>query len=218
MFIGHFAVAFGMKRVAPEVNLGTAILAVTFLDVIWPLLVATGIEVVRIDPGSPFSHLRFVSYPFSHSLAMAIVWGTAFAAVYRWRGGARHGALWLALAVISHWFLDLIVHQPDLQVLPEVDVYVGLGLWNSLPATLAVEGLLFAGGLGLYLSSTRASDHIGRWAVWGLVALLLVSYVAAVFSAPPDVTAIVIADIVGTTVAVLLGGWADLHRQPITNR
>src|SRR5438105_2296899 len=126
MFIGHFAVAFGMKRVAPKVNLGIAILAVTFLDVVWPLLVATGVEVVRIDPDSPFSQLRFVSYPFSHSLAMAVVWGILFAAAYRWRGGARHDALWLGLAVISHWFLDLIVHQPDLQLLPEVDVYVGL--------------------------------------------------------------------------------------------
>lgn len=43
MFIGHFAVAFGIKRAAPEVGLGTAIVAASFPDLVWPVLVAAGI-------------------------------------------------------------------------------------------------------------------------------------------------------------------------------
>lgn len=50
MFIGHFAVAFGIKRVAPEVGLGTAIVAASVLDLVWPVLVAAGIEVLKIAP------------------------------------------------------------------------------------------------------------------------------------------------------------------------
>ncbi len=103
MFIGHFAVAFGIKRVAPEVKLGTAIVAASFLDLVWPVLVAAGIEVVRIAPGtmvlSPFD---FVSYPYSHSLTMTLVWAGLFTGVYRWRKGTMHGALWLGLAIASH--------------------------------------------------------------------------------------------------------------------
>lgn len=217
MFIGHFAVAFGVKRVAPEVKLGTAILAAIFLDVVWPFLVAAGIEVVTIVPGNmEFSPLRFVSYPFSHSLVMAILWGGLFALVYALRGGSRRAAFWLGLVVVSHWFLDLIVHEPDLQLFPELDVYVGLGLWNSAAGTVIVEGLLFIAGVGLYLSATRARDGIGLWGFWGLVALLVVSYVGVAVGPPPhNISTIVITDIVGTIVAVMLGYWVDNHREVV---
>jgi len=214
MFIGHFAVAFGIKRAAPEVALGTAIVAASFLDLVWPVLVAAGVEVVKIDPGNMLLNpLDFVSYPYSHSLLMTLVWALLFAAVYRWRGGSMRAAWWLGLAVASHWCLDLIVHRPDLPLTPGLDLRIGLGLWNSIAGTLVVEGLLFAAGLWLYLSATHARDRIGRWGLWGLVALLLASYVAAMFGPPPpNVDAIVIADIVGTALAVVWAYWVERHR------
>lgn len=217
MFIGHFAVAFGIKRVVPEVKLGTAILAATFLDVVWPFLVAAGIEVVSIVPGNmAFSPLRFISYPFSHSLVMAILWGGLFAWAYLLLGGSRRAAGWLGLAVVSHWFLDLIVHEPDLQLFPEIDIYVGLGLWDSVAGTVIVEGLLFIAGVWLYFSATRARDGIGIWGFWGLVALLVVSYVGVAVGPPPhNVSTIVITDIVGTAMAVILGYWVDNHREVV---
>jgi hypothetical protein len=217
MFIGHFAVAFAVKRVAPEAKLGTAIFAANFLDVLWPVFLIAGLEVARIVPGATaFTPLRFVSYPFSHSLAMAAVWAVLFGVVYRWRGGSARAAFCLGLVVISHWFLDLIVHAPDLQLLPELDVYVGLGLWRSVTATLIVEGAMFAAGVALYLAATRARDPIGAWAFWGLVALLLASYVAAAFGPPPpNFLAIALADIVGTAVAVIWGYWVERHRDAV---
>lgn len=217
MFIGHFAVAFGIKRAAPEVKLGTAIIAASFLDLVWPVLVAEGVEVVKIDPGNmALSPLDFVSYPWSHSLLMTLVWAAVFAGLYRWRGGSARGASWLGLAVASHWFLDLIVHRPDLPLAPGLDLRVGLGLWNSLAGTLIVEGGLFAAGLWLYLSGTRARDHIGSWGLWGLAALLLASYFAALFGPPPpSVHAIVIADILGTVLSFVWAYWVDRHRKPV---
>lgn len=217
MFIGHFAVAFGLKRAAPEVKLGTAIAAACFLDLVWPLLVATGVEVVKIDPGNvTLTPLDFVSYPYSHSLLMSLIWAASFAGIYRWRGGSARGAGWLGLAVASHWFLDLIAHRPDLPLAPGVDLRVGLGLWNSMAGTLVVEGSLFAAGLWLYLSVTRARDRIGRWGLWGLVALLLVSYAASLFGPPPpNVNAIVIADILGTALSVAWAYWVERHRDVV---
>jgi len=217
VFIGHIAVAFGVKRAAPEAGLGTAIVAASFLDLVWPVLVAAGVEVVKITPGvmaaSPFD---FVSYPYSHSLVMTLAWAGLFAWVYRWRGGSMRGAWWLGLAVASHWFLDLITHRPDLPLAPGLDARYGLGLWNSVAGTLAVEGSMFAAGLWLYLSATRARDRIGVWGLWGLVALLLVSYVAATFGPPPPtVTAVAIADIVGTTLTVVWAYWVDRHREAV---
>lgn len=215
MFIGHFGVAFGVKRVVPEVKLGTAILATAFLDVLWPFFVAAGIEVVKIVPGATdFTPLRFVSYPFSHSLAMVILWSGLFALAYVFSGGSRRAAFWLGLVVASHWFLDLIVHEPDLQLFPEIDLYVGLSLWDSVIGTLIVEGLIFFGGLALYLSATRPRDRIGTWSLVGLVALLLVAYVASAFGPPPpSVTAIVISALVGTAVTLVWAYWVDRHRE-----
>ena len=217
MFIGHFAVGFGIKRAAPEVSLGTAIVAACFLDRVWPLLVAADVETVKIDPGNMvLSPLDFVSYPYSHSLLITLVWAGLFAGVYRWRGGSARAALWLGLAVASHWSLDLVVHRADFALAPGLDMRAGLGLWNSVAGTLAAEGSLFPAGLWLYLSTTRARDRIGRWGLWGLVALLLTSYVAALFGPPrPNVDAIVIADILATALAAVWAYWVDRHRDVI---
>ena len=55
MFIGHFAVAFASKKVAPKVSLGTLVIAAAFLDVVWPVLVLLGVERFRIVPVLPRS-------------------------------------------------------------------------------------------------------------------------------------------------------------------
>ena len=64
MFIGHFAVGFAAKRVAPRLSLAALFAAAQLADVMWPVLVGLGIEQVRIDPGNTaFTPLDFVSYP-----------------------------------------------------------------------------------------------------------------------------------------------------------
>lgn len=51
MFIGHFAIALGAKKLKPELSLGTLFLATQFLDLLWPVLLIAGIEIVRVEPG-----------------------------------------------------------------------------------------------------------------------------------------------------------------------
>lgn len=217
MFIGHLAIAFSLKRVAPEVQLATAVVAASFLDLVWPVLVAAGVEAVTIAPGTmALSPLDFVSYPYSHSLLTTLVWAVLFAGVFRRTGGSVRGAWWLGLAVASHWVLDLIVHRPDLPLSPGMETRVGLGLWNSVPGTLVVEGALFVAGVWVYLSATRSRDRIGTWGLWSLVALLVATYVAAMFGPPPpSVNAIVIADLAGTALTVAWAAWVDRHREPV---
>src|SRR5689334_17061714 len=79
MFIGHIAVGFASKRVAPRASLGWLMAAPMALDLLWPFFLLAGWEQVRIDPGNTkFTPLDFVSYPFSHSLAMSAVWSVLF--------------------------------------------------------------------------------------------------------------------------------------------
>jgi len=60
MFLGHYAVAFAAKKVAPKTSLGTLFLSAQFLDLLWPIFLLLGIEHVRIDPGTAaFTPLDF---------------------------------------------------------------------------------------------------------------------------------------------------------------
>jgi len=158
MFVGHLAVALAAKRVEPRAPLGTLVAAAFALDLIWPMLLLAGIEMVRIDPGNTaFTPLAFDYYPWSHSLSMAIVWavaaGRVAAAVLK---QARPGLI-IGLTVVSHWVLDFFMHRPDLPLWPG-GPKAGLGLWNSIPLTLLVEGALFAAGVAFYLRATRARE------------------------------------------------------------
>ena len=84
MFVGHFALGLAAKRVTPRLSLAVLFAAAQLADLVWPLLVAVGLEQVRIDPGNTaFTPLDFVSYPYSHSLVLLVVWGAAFGFAYR---------------------------------------------------------------------------------------------------------------------------------------
>ena len=95
----------------------------------------------------------------------------------------------------------------------------GLGLWNSVAATMVVEGVMFAAGIWIYVSATRARDAIGRWAFVGLMALLIVIYIANAFgSAPPSVNALIITAFIGIALITAWSWWADRHRDGILTR
>ena len=213
MFIGHYAVAFAAKKSAPKVSLGTFFLAVQFLDLLWPILLLLGVEHVRIDPGNtPFTPLDFFDYPVSHSLVTSLLYSLAFALIYYLLRHDRIGAAVLALGVFSHWLLDFVTHRPDLPVSPWSGDRLGLGLWNSIPATLLVESVLFAGGVILYARSTIALDRTGRFAFWSLAGFLALAYIANLLSPPPpSVTPVAIGSL-AFWLLVPWGYWVDRHR------
>ncbi len=211
MFIGHFAVGFAAKRAAPRTSLTVLLSAAIFLDIVWPVLVAIGVEKVAIAPGiTAFTPLDFLSYPISHSLVMALVWSALFALIYRWRTRYDMGALWVGVLVFSHWVLDWISHRPDMPIAPGLATKVGLGLWNSIPATMAVEIAMFVIGLGLYLSATRARNWMGHVSLWLLVALLALGYSSR--AVPPSVSAITTMSLTMIAVSLAIFVWIDRTR------
>ena len=216
MFLGHFAVGLAAKRATPQVSLGLLLAAPLLLDLLWPVFLLLGIESVRIDPGNTaVTPLDLHDYPYSHSLVMALGWSLAFGAVVGHFYQSVRVALVGGALVFSHWLLDYVTHRPDMPLYPGSETYVGLGLWNSVAATLLVEIALFAGGIWLYVRSTRAIDKRGRLGFWALMATLVALYLAAVFGPPPpDVPSLI-----GGSLAIvaLLGWafWADRHREPV---
>jgi membrane-bound metal-dependent hydrolase YbcI (DUF457 family) len=186
MFVGHLAVALAAKRAAPRVSLGWLMAGVTALDLVWPILVVAGIEHVRIVPGATaFTPLVFDSYPWSHSLLMSFVWGLLVVGLARRFGVPSSASLLLLGLVVSHWVLDFFSHAPDMPLWPGPSPRLGLGLWNSIPATLLVEGALWVVGIGLYLRGHRFSGPGPRFAFWSLVAVTTAMWASGPWAPPP---------------------------------
>jgi hypothetical protein len=206
MFLGHFAVALGAKRLAPGASLGTLFLACQLADLVWPNLVLGGVEHLEIAPGATaVTPIDFVSYPYSHSL-VGLYWLLRRDRTAAWVVGAL---------VLSHWLLDVASHRPDMPLAPGLDTRVGLGLWYSVPATVIVEGLLFVAGLFLYTRATRARDRTGTLALWGLVAFLALIYAANFSGTLPPSTDAVAWTAQAMWLLVLWGWWVDRHREPV---
>ncbi|MBT3346639.1 MAG: hypothetical protein HN404_26825 [Gemmatimonadetes bacterium] len=213
MFVGHFAVGFGLKRATPAVSLGVLFFATQFVDLLWPTLLLMDLEHVAIAPGiTAVTPLDFFDYPISHSLLAVCGWAVLIGgACGLWRRQWLTGLL-CGSAVLSHWFLDLITHRPDLPLTPGGAARVGLGLWSSLPATLVVELGLFALGVALYARSTRALNRKGSLGLWALVGFLLVVHLGNMFGPPPpSVDAIAISGH-AQWLLVLWAWWLDRHR------
>jgi len=186
MFVGHYGVSFAAKRVAPTIPLWALFVAVQLLDVFWAPLVVFGIEKIRIVPGITASNPFDLYYmPYTHSLLAALLWSGGALLVYRWlapRNLAGKAGSVVALAVFSHWLLDLLVHRPDLPLYDDT-AKVGLGLWNLPAVAFVLEAGLLFGGMWWYLASAAIPRL--RVLVFGLVMLPIQAYI---FFGPPPVS------------------------------
>lgn len=220
MFIGHFGVALALKKAEPGLSLGWLIAAAQFVDLLWPIFLLVGLEQVRFVPGlMEASAFDFVSYPYTHSLLASVVWAGIIFLLVRCLPIAKHvskpRAAWiLALAVLSHWFLDLLVHRPDLPLSFGESPKLGFGIWNSLPATLATEFLLFIGGFWLYLKATRPVNFRGRYGILIYIVLLGALFLMTSLSqqSPPSVQAMAVVGLVSGLALALIAGWLDKGR------
>ena len=175
MFAGHLGVGLIGKRVEPKISLGTWMLAVMLADLVcFPFLIA-GIEQFHLEPGAMLN--RFIGYiPYSHSLLMDAIWAALFAAAYFARRRYPRGAWLLFGAVLSHWVLDVVSHRPDMQLAPGAGAVLGFGLWNSMPATLFLEGGIWLIAIVVYVRGTHPKRHAGVYAFWAGIALLTLSW------------------------------------------
>jgi hypothetical protein len=214
MLIGHYAVALASKKAAPKTSLGTLFLSAQFIDLLWPAFLLIGLEHVRIEPGNTaFTPYDFYDYPISHSLLTVIGWSLGVGFTYYALRRYRRGAWIIAAGVLSHWVLDFIAHRPDMPLVPGVNIFVGLGLWNSVAATVILEGALFAVGLLLYVRSTEAIDRTGRYAFWSFILLALFLYAGAIVNPqPPTVQATAIGGLLQWLI-IPWTYWIDRHRK-----
>ncbi len=216
MFIGHFALAFGAKKFAPQVSLGILFLACQLADIIWPNLVLLGIEALEIEPGiTVMTPLNFVHYPYSHSLIALLLWGAIFAALYALlRRSGTKAAIVIGMLVLSHWVLDVLTHRPDMPISLADSSVIGFGLWNFPVFAIPLELILFGVGIWLYLRHTRPLDRQGSLGFWALTLFLLVVYAANLLGPPPPSSVAVAWSAQALWLIIAWGFWVDHHREP----
>lgn len=215
MFVGHYAVSFAVKSANRTIPLWVLFLAVQLVDIFWAVFVLTGIEKVRIVPGiTKTNPLDLYSMPYTHSLVAAALWSVFGYLVYRYvfKPDSR-AALLVSLGVLSHWFLDLIVHRPDLQIYSNT-FKAGFGLWNYPVIAFTLEALLLIGALALYLRSSKPITNIGKYGPAIFVALLILIQAGTNWGRPPSSPN----ELAVTALAAYLGfagiiHWLERHRR-----
>ena len=135
--INHAATALILKRKFPSAPLLGLIAATEAVEYLWVGLNIFGVErTVIAEPMQSVADVHLEHMPFSHSVVTSGLIALLVGLVVLWRGGRAASAIALALslAVFSHIVLDLLVHAPDIAIMPFVNgEKYGTGLYANLP-------------------------------------------------------------------------------------
>ena len=178
-------------------------------------MLVLNIEKVAIVPGYTKSNaLDFLFFPYTHSLLAGIVWGLVVGLIYWLVKKDKQGALVVGLCVLSHWFLDLLVHTADLPLSPFGEDKFGFGLWNHVAISLTIETLLFLAGVYVYYGFTRAKASAGKWGLWSFAVLLIIFNISNTFGPPPPASMTTLFATLVTLMVIIIGlaYWVDSKR------
>lgn len=155
MVVGHFAVAAAVKAKEPKVPLWALMVSTHLIELLFMPLYLTGIE--TLEPATEGTG-AIIHANYTHSLLGALL-AALVAGGLAWRAWGRRPGLVIFGVACSHWLLDLLVHRPDLPILPgnlgNLPL-LGLGLWHWPLLSGGVEFLLILVGTVAYLRSALA--------------------------------------------------------------
>lgn len=176
MFIGHFAPALIAATHKDAPRLPVLFVAAQLVDWAFFAFLLTGAEKMRFREGtSVMNPMDLYHMPYTHSLLGAAVFGIGTTVII-WalaRGNGNVIVVWprqetdgggttvvawpraivagaiAGAVVVSHWFLDWLVHVPDLTWAGQPPK-LGLGLWNYPMIEIPLELTLIFGSLFYY--------------------------------------------------------------------
>jgi hypothetical protein len=215
MLVGHLGAGLAARTVAPKVGLGTLFAAAMLLDIVLWLLVIAKIEGAVAPPDFETRHALAFNFPWSHSLAGAVILSAAAAGIWAWlKGGGRLFALApivIAATVFSHWILDFLVHPAELPMWGPGAPSVGLDI--GPPLSLYIELAIAAAGLVIFLVRVpMALTHRAAIAGITLFAGALTVIGANTATPPADMLTLAAMSLLVIFVIVTVGAASD--RQP----
>lgn len=215
MFIGHFAPALIAATRPRAAGLGTLFVAAQLVDIGFAALLIRGAEAMRIVPGiTAMNPMDLHHMPYTHSLLGTLIWAGLFGGIVWLATKRRAATIGAALVVVSHWFIDLLVHIPDLTLFG-APPKLGFGLWNHPLAAMPLEIALIGGALFYYARRTGAPT--GNRRLWVLAALLGFMQAVDWLGPKEPVYSLAIPVTMLAAYAVLAGtaAWAGANRRPL---
>ncbi|MXP46736.1 hypothetical protein GRI43_04915 [Altererythrobacter luteolus] len=217
MFIGHWAPAFAAAAYSKRApKLGTLFIAGQLVDWGFFALATVGVEHMRIEPGATaMNPLDLYHMPYTHSLLGSAIWAIAFVVVLLLARRELTTALIGGLVVLSHWFVDLLVHRPDL-TFAGGDSKIGFGIWNYPAIAIALElGITLAAFLW-YVRKTKGPVM----PPWILLALLLAMQSINWFGPEPQSAGIglYLTALASFGIAAWVASWVGTTRRHISDR
>jgi len=183
MYVGHYAAAFALKAKEPKLSLAWLFLAVQFVDIVYFPLTLLGIEKFNIiENFTESTHFELIYMPYTHSLLATILWTLLTYIFIRYLLKAdKSTSILFSLAVLSHWFLDLLVHTPDLPLWSDDSIKLGFGLWNNALLAYSFESLILVASAGWMWQRCYSGQSQNPWKLVLFVALLLISNAINIF-------------------------------------
>ncbi len=179
MFVGHYGVALALKK-NNAIPLGVLFIAVELIDILYVIFVILGIENMSYPPGSSGPLSLNMSFPLTHSLSGSIIISlSVFFLVKLYlslkkRNDSKTPFI-LAIAVFSHWILDLVVHRPDLSLFFGIDQFrLGFALWQYSYISFPLEGLIIIIGLFLYYNANKGMSSTNKYKIGIFIGILVV--------------------------------------------
>jgi len=208
MFIGHYGLAFILKKKAKEIPLWLIFISVQLVDFLCFIFIISKIERMQfLQNPNPWLRTHLEYFPFSHSLFTNILLALFVLFVF-WKFKNKIWGIILSIGVISHWVIDFLVHTPDLPLFFN-SFKVGLGLWYLPWAAYAAEILLVLFG-GYYLFKNSA--NIIRPII--LISLMILILSGMFFAQDPEIAATsmtmrAIIPLVVNSIFVALAYWTE---------
>src|SRR5580704_6715492 len=215
MFIGHIAVGFASKRAAPRASLGLLMAAHGARSAV------AAVPAGRMGAGSHrsgehgvhSSGFRFVSV-FAQPGDVGRLGNTIRSALLGRNPLRRRGR---GHRLRSGQPLDSgFCHAPAGSApVPRRNGARRPGAVDSVAGTIAVESVMFAAGVWMYMSATRARDRAGSYGLWAFVAFMVLVYFANVFGSPPPSAEFLARFSLAIWLIPLWAWWLDRHRERI---
>jgi len=141
------------------------------------LFVLLGVERIKYnESANPFLRTIIEYVPYSHSLFTNVILALVVFFIY-WQFKNKVWGLILSVGILSHWFLDVLVHVPDMPLFFDKFKF-GLGLWQYPWIAFLFEiTLLILAGYYLLKDSHKIKRHV-------ILIVLLVAGFSSMFFAP----------------------------------